>query len=336
MGVLKQAIKRIPKVQRIIQRLNSSQNHSGEWLYRQSVVGWLCRAEFRRQLPAAYRLFGKYCAWQRPFSSQRVLGGEFMFQRAGALNRLVRGRECALLNLGEYKVFLNLCDPRMLQVPNELRNEMPEASAVRSLLSEGDTFLDVGANHGSYSIIASKRVGKNGLVVAIEPQPQMAALVEQSLAANAECPFQVHNFACSDREGQADFYVPRSTSGSAGLFPKFSAVTPHSKITARLKRFDEAVDWKKFPGNILLKLDVEGAELSVLRGACDLIRARQPRLMIEINPQSSQAAGTSVEETIRFLEALGYTRFTELKSPRECMPLRELNPALQRNVMVVP
>jgi FkbM family methyltransferase len=238
--------------------------------------------------------------------------------------------------LGKYKVFLNLCDPRMLQVPNELLNEEAEAAAVRSSLSEGDTFLDVGANHGSYSIIASKQVGKNGLVVAVEPQPQMAALVERSLAANAESPFQVHKFACSDRDGQADFYVPCSTSGSAGLFPKFSAAARHSKITAQLKRFDEAVDWEKFPGNILLKLDVEGSELAVLRGACDLIRARQPRVMIEINPKSSQAAGITVVETVRFLQDLGYSQFSELTSPPKPMPLRELNPALQRNVIITP
>jgi FkbM family methyltransferase len=287
-------------------------------------------------MPAAYRFFGRYCVWQRPLFNQRVLGGEFMFHRTQALNRLFGGKDCALLDLGDYKVFLSLRDPRMLQVPNELLNEEAEAAAVKSSLSEGDTFLDVGANHGSFSIIASKQVGKNGLVVAVEPQPQMAALVGRSLAANARSPFQVHNFACSDRDGQADFYVPCATSGSAGLFPKFSAATRHSKFTARLQRFDEAVDWQKFPGNIFLKLDVEGSELAVLRGSRNLIRSRQPRVMIEINPKSSQAAGVTVEETVRFLQDLGYSQFIELTSPPKLMPLRELNPTLQRNVIIAP
>jgi FkbM family methyltransferase len=335
-SLLKQAVKKIPGSQRVVQRLIWSRNRSGGWLYHQSIIGWLYRPEFRRQMPAPYRLFASYCALQKRFSHQRIIGGEFVFNTALALNRLVGGKECARLDLGVYKVFLNLRDPRMLQVPNELLNKSGEAAAVRSFLSEGDTFLDVGANHGSFSIIAARQVGKSGLVVAVEPQPQMASLIEQSLAANAECPFQVHNFACGDRNGQADFYVPRSTSGSAGLFPEFSAAAPHRKLSVPLKRLDEAVDWKRFPGKVFVKLDVEGSELAFLRGGANLIRTRQPRLMIEINPKSSQAAQVAVEETVRYLQDLGYSRFIEVNQPMDQRPLRELDPASQRNVIVIP
>lgn len=335
MPSLNQTLKKIPGAKWLARKMaGSGNNASGDWLYTHEIADWLYRPELRRQMPFPYRLFSTFAVAQKPIFQTQILGGQCAFRKAIGLHKLFNGREFAELEVGEYKVFLNLRDPRMLQVPNELLRASDEVSIFKSFLNEGDTFVDVGANHGSFSIIASKLVGSTGFLCAIEPQPSMAALVEKSLGANAKCKFKIHNFACGDRNGEVDFYIPESTSGTAGLFPGFSATAAHSKLTVPLKRFADAVDWKSFPGKIFLKLDVEGSELAFLRGANEMIRARRPQFLLEINPASSRAAGTSVENMIQFLRELGYKSFVELKIPLKQKSLADIDTERQRNVIV--
>ena len=98
------------------------------------------------------------------------------------------------MQLSGYQVFLATLDMRLFQVVNELATQDTDTRVLSSLLSEGDTFLDVGANHGSFAIVASKLVGANGFVVAVEPQPRLAKALGKSLTANALCKFQsCHN-----------------------------------------------------------------------------------------------------------------------------------------------
>jgi len=336
MELLKKVVKKIPGTQWAVRKIKQIEgnNASGDWLYSQEIVQWLYRPELKKQMPALHRFFSTYAAMQSPFSSQ-ILGGERALKSVIGLNRFFKHSEFVQLDLGKYKVFLNLRDPRMLQVPNELLKESDEVAIFKTFLSKGDTFVDVGANHGSFSIIASKLVGANGFLCAIEPQPGMAALVEKSLTANAECKFQVHNFACGDRNGEVEFYIPDSTSGTAGVFPGFSATAAHRKLTVPLKRFDDALDWNSFPGKIFLKLDVEGSELAFLRGAIAMISARRPQFLLEINPKSSRAAGVTVESMVHFLQEAGYEYFIELKNPVKQKLLGEIDTTRQRNVIIL-
>lgn len=335
MPLLNQMLKRIPGAKWLAGKMvNSGNNASGDWLYTHEVVDWLYRPELRRQMPFWYRSFSTFAVAQKPIFQTQILGGQSAFKKVISLHKIFKGREFVELELRDYKIFLNLHDPRMLQVPNELLRDSDEVAVFKNFLHEGDTFVDVGANHGSFSIIASKLVGSTGFLCAVEPQPSMAALVEKSLAANAKCKFKVHNFACGDRNGEVDFYIPESTSGTAGLFPGFSATAAHRKLTVPLKRFDDAIDWKSFPGKIFLKLDVEGSEMAFLLGAREMIRARRPQFLLEINPASSRAAGTSVESMIQLLREMGYENFVELKFPVKQTSLAEINTHRQRNVIV--
>ncbi len=311
-------------------------NSSGDWLYEYGVVGWLSRPELRRQLPLPFRLFAGYCNLQKPFGRAAVIGGKGMLQAAMKMHKMRGGKNSTMLDLGTHQVFLNLEDPRMLQVPNEFLKERTAVTVIKSFVSGGDTFLDVGANHGSFSIILSESVGSGGRVVSIEPQPQMAALVEKALKANGKSPFEVHSFACGDRNGEIQFFIPKSTSGAAGVFPGFSATDEHETLTVPLKKFDDAIAWQSFPGKVFLKLDIEGSELSFLRGARQMLEARRPHILLEINPHSSAAAGLSVEKLIDYLKEIGYTQFVELKMPVKHQPLSEIDMQHQRNVIIAP
>ncbi|NJR66724.1 MAG: FkbM family methyltransferase [Leptolyngbyaceae cyanobacterium CRU_2_3] len=188
------------------------------------------------------------------------------------------------ISLSEYEVFLNPIDVRFFQVVNELSSEDSDVRVLHSLLSEGDSFIDVGANHGSFSIVASKLVGAAGFVTSIEPQPRLAKLVNKSLALNALCNFQVHQIAVGEFDGEIELLVPQDTSGSAGIYPEHSGTHNHNILKVPVKRFDDLMDWRILPGKTLVKLDVEGSEIAFLTGARQMIISRRPKLILEIHP----------------------------------------------------
>jgi FkbM family methyltransferase len=241
--------------------------------------------------------------------------------------------ESVLLETDKGKVCLNLRDPLMLNVPNRLLYEHPEFAAVSSLLRPGDTFLDIGANHGTFSIMASARVGATGLVVSIEPQPKLASLIERSLQANKAAPFAVHSFACGEINGETEFYVPRFCSGWGGIFSGFSAVGDFQSFRVPVRRIDEALEWRAFPGKLVVKMDVEGSELATLRGAEAMLRHWQPPILLEINPRSGRAAGVPIETMVQCLRQIGYEDFADPVLPLQRKPISSLDLTQSRNVL---
>lgn len=342
MEQLKNFVKQIPgsvSAVRKIRNLFPSNGplQRGDWIYERQVIEWLCKSSARKQLPLLYRIFGAYCASQHRLGMEHVRGGQYLHKAIISLRELLRLKDHAELKLGSHTVFLDLNDPRMLQVPNEVSEHYPDTSILSRFLTPGDTFVDVGANHGSFSIVASKLVGRNGLVIAIEPQTRKADMVEKSLAANAPCKYQVHRFACGERNGVVDFYIPKGSSGGGGIFSDYSAVVPHRKVSVPMRRFDDAIDWRHCPGQVFMKVDVEGSEANFLRGAKEMILGRKPSIMLEINPTSMVASKEAEDASLRRLQKLGYADFFEVRPFSGPQPLGNLDVGPQgevRNVIV--
>ena len=91
-----------------------------------------------------------------------------------------------------------------------------------------------------------------------------------------------------------------------------------------LKRFDEAIDWRTTPGRIFLKLDVEGSEMAFLGGASEMIRTRNPLILMEVNLDSMRAAGVTGPQMVEKLESLGYSHFIEAGSAMQPLPISDL------------
>jgi FkbM family methyltransferase len=331
MDRLRKIIKRIPGSVYAVRQLRKSLPHSdvrllqdGDWLYQRQVVEWLCEPSVRKQLPPLFRVFGAYCAYLHRLGAEQVIGGQKIHKTIISLRKILHLKDSMALSLGPNAVFVDLNDPRMLQVPNEVAGNYPDTSILKRFLARGDTFVDVGANHGSFSIVASKALGPEGLIVAIEPQERKAELVEKSLAANAQCEYQVHRFACGDKTGDVDFFIPTNSSGGAGVFPGYSAIVPHAKVAVSMRRLDDALDWAYFPGRVFMKVDVEGSEAILLRGAREMITSRKPPIMLEINPTSMTASGKTKDAVFGCLQRLGYAEFFEVKPFGGPKPLSEL------------
>ena len=323
-------LKRIPGVDRLARRLFAP-TFEGAWLYRQSVVEWLYDPALRRQLPGPLRAFALWCGIQRPLWND-VVGGFEAIRAATRVRKALGLPDSVRLEVAPYVVWLNLDDPRFLQVPNELRPDS-DTRVLQALLTPGDTFIDVGANHGSFSIVASRRVGSEGLVVAVEPQAKLATLVERSLAETSpETESRVLPIALGDAPGTLHLHVPPGSSGSATLLHEVPE-EDWAAVSVPVQRLDDTLDVEALPGHVVLKVDVEGAEAAFLRGATNLFSARRPTLLFEINPRRMKTAGG--EDSLRaLLRQMGYTRYAEFDTPTDAHPLDAADLSHQRNVVL--
>ena len=306
------------------------------WLYDRSVLGWILNPTLSKQLPFLYQIFGLYCYLYFNLTGKNYLkGGRELFRFLSGVFFKLSPDQYLELQLSGYKVFLDPLDMRLFQVVNELATKDTDTRVLLHLLAEGDTFLDVGANHGSFAIVASKLVGASGFVVAVEPQPRLAKALEKSLTANALCKFKIHNLAIGNSDGEIELLVPIGTSGAAGVFPEHSATHKYNAIKVPIRRFDDLVDWQSFSGKVLLKLDVEGSECAFLLGASKMITSLKPILIIEVHPTSLKAAGASGEELKQLLQELGYLTYAEIDDCDRTFALKDLNTDIQRNVVMM-
>jgi len=308
--------------------------YPGSWLFSKQNLEWLFIPELSSQLPVLLRFFSFYAkSYFKRTGNDYFIGGRNFFLRIAKINRFF-GVNFGMIELAEYKIYVDFTDPRFLNVINELHKVKPVTGVLGTLLKKGDTFIDVGANHGSFSLIAGRYVGKNGLVVAIEAQPRMGRIIELSLSKNLNCKFLNFNTAVGDTDGEVEFLIPNDTSGAAGLFKAHSAKHKHRRVRVSVKRFDDLTDWRSFPGNVIVKLDIEGSEPDFLKGARNMIKSRKPVILVEINPQSMKASGTKPEEFKELLKELGYRYYSNLETPSDKNNLEELNMSRFGNVIL--
>lgn len=182
-------------------------------------------------------------------------------------------------------------------------------SGVHQILGEslrsGDVFIDVGANFGLHTLYAAKLVGTKGNVFAFEPVSSHLNLLR-------------NNVALSGVEQQVTI-VPKAVSNSVEPFLAFYLPPEEVAVTASLHAASENLQKTQvanvrlddYWGNIdlpihFIKIDVEGAEMEVLRGAENLLKKWQPKLLIEVHGFALPDFGSSVDELRTFLKDLGY------------------------------
>ena len=144
-------------------------------------------------------------------------------------------------------------------------------------LKPGMTFYDVGANGGFMSLLGACAVGPSGKVIAFEPHPAVARQLAKQMRINDMPQVEVVVAAVSDRIGAAKF-----SDGSITVMNSLArAKHAEHTIDVRTTTLDHEAQMRQPPD--LLKIDVEGSEIDVIRGAEKMIRARQPILVVEVH-----------------------------------------------------
>ena len=160
----------------------------------------------------------------------------------------------------------------------------------------GDTVFDVGAHRGFFTLVASSLTGPEGKVIAFEPLPANQRYLREHLRMNRISNVTVVEAAVADTCGTARFadgsdYNPKCISAH---------LSPEGEVEVRTVTLDSLVEAGEAPSPNLVKIDVEGAEMLVLRGARRLLQAGRPTLVIDTHGRQAH------EECCAFLGALGY------------------------------
>lgn len=171
----------------------------------------------------------------------------------------------------------------------------------KSTLRAGDCVVDVGSNIGYYSLLASTLVGRSGVVVAFEPVPSIADMLEANLERNEVANVEVVRKIVSDGDGTAEMFV--ESSGNLG----HSATVPglgHESVGQVEQGSLDSLIGVSVPPIKLLKIDVEGGELSVLRGARKTLGQMLPgaSVVIEVSPELLASRGEELSELAEILD----------------------------------
>jgi FkbM family methyltransferase len=184
------------------------------------------------------------------------------------------------------------------------RYDPDEMGFMQDYLRPGDGFLDVGANIGTYALLARRLVGGDGLVVALEPHPVAAARCRENLQLNHLDDVELHEAAVADVAGTAEFLDDFDVSNRIRSDSDGAVATR----TVAMVTLDEVLGDRPMA---LGKLDVEGHETAALRGAVHRLRRADPPVwQIEIFDHQLARAGTTREELVGLLDEHGFSLFT--------------------------
>jgi FkbM family methyltransferase len=188
--------------------------------------------------------------------------------------------------------------------------ENAERCFVERFLQPGMTVLDIGAHHGFYTLLASKRVGPLGKTISFEPSPRERKALRLHLLLNRCRNVAVEELALGDEDTEADLYVVEDFgSGCNSLRPPDVPVGT-SNLRVRVSRLDSWLA-KRAVGRVdFIKLDVEGAELGVLKGASQLLqRWPRPVILAEVQDVRTRPWGYRAKDIIDHLANRGYKWF---------------------------
>jgi FkbM family methyltransferase len=212
-----------------------------------------------------------------------------------ALERFARGRTIGRrlpADLGGGRLFVSPDARLAFLLPGDGSFDEPLLDRARALLEPGDKVWDIGANVGVFAFAAAGRAGPGGRVLAVEPDPWLFGLLQRSRAANRGGGLAQVELLCAavaDRSGLARLEIAargRAANTLAG-FGSSQMGGVREELLVPTVTLDELLGATFAPD--LVKVDVEGAELLVLRGAARLLAEVRPALLLEVAESNAEA-----------------------------------------------
>ena len=177
--------------------------------------------------------------------------------------------------------------------------ELPFSNALAAAVCPDNVCYDVGGWRGFFSGIMALRGARK--VYVFEPLPENVKRIRKMIELNPALPLELFESAIGEKDGQAEFLVMPETSMGKLAESKFQpAATELNRIAVSIFTLDSLIESGRIAPPDVVKIDVEGAELLVLKGFVDALRNYRPTLFTEIH--SHELA----QECTSFLESLGY------------------------------
>jgi FkbM family methyltransferase len=169
---------------------------------------------------------------------------------------------------------------------------------------ENDVFYDLGAHVGYYTLLASLLVGKKGVVYAFEPNPRNLVFLRRHITLNTVENAIVKESAVADRDGMMTFNFDVSSF--------MGHIDAKADFKVDVVSLDSCLEKGEIKRPDCMKIDVEGAELSVLKGAGECLSRHHPRIFLSLHSQEL------LNECAAFLASYGYAL-----TPMDNVPLEQ-------------
>lgn len=239
----------------------------------------------------------------------------------GVAMRLGLGRRAAFTKRGTFWV-----DPLSnfgQQLIERGEYEAAMATVLDRYVFPGAVFVDLGANEGYFSILASKSGGPTGKVYAIEPQARCQEVIRENCRLNQCANVSIIPVAVSDHAGQLILNLhPATNTGATSIWR-----TARSSIRTSLVEcmtLHAALDAEKINAVHLLKIDIEGAEYEAVLGSPEVFNSGLVKVIaLEYHPDTLSRRGLQAVTIHDFLLKAGYTLDSTLSHPVYVLTQRE-------------
>lgn len=188
--------------------------------------------------------------------------------------------------------------------------EHSTAVTLRKLVNSGDVVFDVGANIGAHTLGLARSVGPSGRVFAFEPTDFAFAKLKHNLALNPELeerthPWQIVLAAEASEQVQPEIYASWPLKKDGSVHPKHCGRLEATR-GASVDTLDHFAEREGIDRVNLIKMDVDGQELQVLRGGLRVLKEFQPLLVMEISPYVQAEQNNSFSTFVSLLREAGY------------------------------
>lgn len=183
------------------------------------------------------------------------------------------------------------------------RNECePEIEVLTKFLGPGKTMIDVGASYGIFSLVSGRLVGETGTVLSFEPAQATYQVLERNLAINHLPKSNAMRMALSDKPGKLRLY--HDADSSRNSLAHAGASEDYEEVEVRT--LDSVVQDLGLTRIDFIKIDAEGADEQVCRGASEILKKFHPPVFFEQNQGAASQLGLEGHGTAAFLASLGY------------------------------
>lgn len=174
------------------------------------------------------------------------------------------------------------------------------------LIEDGSTVLDVGANIGE-TLLQFASINTNGMNIGFEPVPYIYDRLQKNISLNNLSSLKIENLAISDRKETLSFKMPNNqNSGGVRMRKKENKNEYNADLNVQAITLDEYLSQNNIQKVDMIKIDVEGFELNVLKGAENTLANFRPKMFIEIDDQMLKEQNSSAESILKWLESKNY------------------------------
>ena len=240
--------------------------------------------------------FLQYMVIRSRFYLQKIIRKNSEFIRSSGLKKI------KLAHAGNLELQLNDYIDMWLYTGADF--EPHTVSLFRKILKTGDNALDIGANIGYLSLIASNIVGSSGKIYAFEPTPETIIKFKKNLALNNCSNIILYQTAVSETNGTAVFRIPSDEVKNSGRASLRDIEENNFEIKVETTRLDSMLE--DLPTIQLVKMDIEGAEAMALKGMEQLINRDRPLFIMELSGFYLQQLSSSSNFVIEFFKKKHY------------------------------